>query len=486
MNDITDEQMVDRRLLLDKVPFPLLFTNNAGIIYYLNSAAKSLGLVAGKPIWESLSLALGNSLQNFNDSITAAPVQIEHNGNSFSYSITVSSYLENENERYLYTLVHPLAAPKVATLAPMENFAQTAFHNRMVEEIEDYAILMLDPEGNIINWNKGAQSIKGYTADEIIGRNFETFYTESDRETALPQKLLSQAASEGKATAEGWRKRKDGSVFWGYVVITAVHDTAGEIIGFTKVTRDLTERKLAEEQREQQARNIEAQNRQLEQFAYITSHDLQEPVRKIQVFAELIQNNIDDKDFLIKYVTKISTSSARISALIKDILQYTRVLQTPGKEQKTDLNTVLSGVSEDLELLISEKKAQIKVLNPLPVLPAIPVQMQQLFTNLINNAIKFSDKNPVIEISSYRATANNIENVAVVHYQCLEFKDNGIGFEQKYVEEIFKPFKRLSSGRSGTGIGLALCKKIIENHGGFIQVSSKLQEGTVFKVYLPE
>ncbi len=127
----------------------------------------------------------------------------------------------------------------------------------MVEEIEDYAILLLDREGNVINWNKGAEKIKGYPAEEILGKNFSVFYTEKDRNEGRPLKLFQKSMTEGKAIDEGWRVRKDGTTFWGSNVITALHNEENEVIGFTKVTRDLTERKIAEDSLRQHLRQLE-------------------------------------------------------------------------------------------------------------------------------------------------------------------------------------------------------------------------------------
>jgi PAS domain S-box-containing protein len=162
-------------------------------------------------------------------------------------------------------------------------------YHRMIAEVQDYAIILLNSEGVIENWNIGAEKIKGYTAQEIVGRKFEIFYPAEDRADGLPGKLLSTARETGRAVHEGWRVRKDGSKFWGNIIITALHGKDGEIIGFSKVTRDLTERKIAEDKLAAYAAELEIQNAELEQFAYVASHDLQEPLRKIQTFSELIK-----------------------------------------------------------------------------------------------------------------------------------------------------------------------------------------------------
>ncbi|WP_116789910.1 sensor histidine kinase [Flavobacterium psychrotrophum] len=361
-------------------------------------------------------------------------------------------------------------------------------YQRMIAEVQDYAILLLDTEGNVQNWNLGAQQIKGYSEQEIVGRNFRIFYLDADREALLPEKLISEAFAVGRATHEGWRVRKDGSTFWGLVVITAVHDAEGNTIGFTKVTRDLTERKLAEDQIRNYAKDIEFRNKQLEEFAYIASHDLQEPLRKIQIFAEMLHSNLDDKDSATRYAEKITASAQRMSNLIKSVLKYSQLSRTDDLYERVDLNTVLGNVKEDYDLLIKEKNVTLTAVG-MPVINAIPVQMHQLLGNLLSNAIKFASHEPDIKITSRPVLRSELDDITISDksraYIQIVVADNGIGFEQHYAEQVFKIFKRLTDN-AGTGIGLALCKKIVENHHGHISVASELGKGTVFTILLPE
>ncbi len=230
----------------------------------------------------------------------------------------------------------------------------------MTEEVQDYAIILLDKDGTILNWNKGAQNIKGYKDEEIIGKNFSVFYLEDDRRNKLPEELIQQAEREGRAMHEGWRKRKDGSKFWGSIVITALHDRDGNIIGFSKVTRDLTERKLAEDTMRQHAAELEMKNKQLEQFAYIASHDLQEPLRKIQTFIQVLEKKLGEPEARQKYFNKINSSAKRMADLIQSVLNYSRLSQNEDELIPTDLNVILENVKADYELQIEEKNAVIK------------------------------------------------------------------------------------------------------------------------------
>ena len=373
-------------------------------------------------------------------------------------------------------------------------------YHRMVAEVEDYVIILLDSSGHIQNWNKGAEKIKGYMAEEVLGKHFSIFYPEADQTRGLPADILRQAAREGKAVHEGWRQRKDGSLFWGSVVMTAIHNDDGKLIGFTKVTRDLTERKLTEERLlessmalEQKNRELERINEELSSFAYISSHDLQEPLRKIQTFADRIQEteyaNLSEKGR--DYFKRMQAGASRMQKLIRDILTYSRTTTAEKTLELTDLNDLLSQAKAEFEVMIHDKQAIIEN-DRLPVLKVIPFQMQQLFNNLLNNALKFSKPGepPHIIIRSEIVDGgifNQVFPPVAKEYYHLSFRDHGIGFEPEYSKKIFEVFQRLH-GRSeygGTGIGLAICKKIVENHYGFISAESYPGKGSTFHVYLP-
>ena len=358
-------------------------------------------------------------------------------------------------------------------------------YRRMIEEIEDYAIILLSPSGDIQNWNLGAEKIKGYTADEIVGKNFRIFYTPQDQATKLPEKLLEKAATEGRAAFEGWRKRKDGTNFWGSIVITALHDETGKIIGFTKVTRDLTEKKVAEDKVKEYATQLEKRNKELEEFTYVASHDLKEPLRKIIAFGDLLslscKSSVDAK--ATDYVARMQDAANRMMSLIDDLLQLSRVGTDLQAFKQTDVNEVVDRVIQDLEPSIVEKRALIHV-DKLPSLTVKPLQIQQLFQNLIANALKFNDKDvPVIEITSSPVPSGEY----VAEYHRIFVKDNGIGFDQEYSDRIFEAFQRLH-GRavySGSGIGLAICKKIVELHNGTISATGERGKGATFIIDLP-
>jgi PAS domain S-box-containing protein len=363
-------------------------------------------------------------------------------------------------------------------------------YHRMIAEVQDYAIILLNPEGTVQNWNVGAEKIKGYAAGEIIGKSFEVFYRREDREAGLPKRLMAEAIKNGRAAHEGWRVRKDGTQFWGSIVITALHDAEDALIGFSKVTRDLTERKLAEDKTHQYLMELESQNRELERFAYVASHDLQEPLRKIRAFIDIIGNNLQDHELINRFFGKINFSAARMSELIKSVLNYSRLGKSEDEKVVVDLNKELKSVLEDFELNIRQKNAKIRA-DELPSISGYPLQIGQVFSNLVGNALKFTNQRPQIKITGKWVQADEIKELPAAgragKYLKISFEDNGIGFEQKYEDQIFQLFQRLHKKHEfdGTGIGLALCKRIMDNHGGFITVQSDLGKGAKFHLYFP-
>jgi len=370
--------------------------------------------------------------------------------------------------------------------------SEERFH-RMISEVQDYAIILLSRSGIIENWNKGAENIKGYTAAEAIGMSFRIFYPPQDQESGLPEKLLNIAYENGRATHEGWRVRKNGSRFWGSVVITALHDDQGNVVGFTKVTRDLTERKMAEEELKAKNQELEKMNQELSSFAYVSSHDLQEPLRKIQTFAhrilEVEENKLSDKSR--EYFKRIQVATTRMRMLIEDLLTYSRTNSEERKFVPTDLNQLVDDVRNELRETIEQKNAVLEYSN-LPRLSVIPFQFHQLLMNILTNALKFTrrDVNPHIVIKAGRVAAKDVPELAHGRYETyhhITVADNGIGFSPEYNKRIFEVFQRLH-GRAeyeGTGVGLAICRKIAENHGGMITAEGRENEGATFHIYLP-
>ena len=363
----------------------------------------------------------------------------------------------------------------------------------MIENFEDYAMILLDPDGHVLHWNKGAELIKGYTASEVIGKHFRLFYSDEDQQNKLPEALLQKAAREGKAVYEGWRLRKDRTRFWGSIILTALHDDQGKVIAFSKVTRDLTERKTAEDAMKKKNDELEAKNQELASFAYVASHDLQEPLRKIQTFLSRIQEmeagGLSERS--ADFFKRIMSASERMQTLIDDLLAYSRTSTDKRPSEIVDLNELVRDVVREMADTVNEKKAIVEI-KQLPKINGVSFQLRQLFTNLFSNALKFSkaEQAPHIVVASRdtnQAEARSL-GLAGKSYTHIWIKDSGIGFEQQYNKKIFEIFQRLHgrSEYSGTGIGLAICKKIVENHQGVITAEGEKDVGATFHIYLPQ
>lgn len=408
-------------------------------------------------------------------------------------------------------LIHDAASP--ASVSPNTHLAAdhqtTAFtadenydksgnlYWKMIEEIEDYAILLLDPLGYVQNWNRGAEKIKGYTGKQIIGQNFRIFYLPEDQQNNLPELLIQQAKVHGRATHEGWRVRKDGTHFWGSIVLTALHGNNNEIIGFTKVTRDLTERKNAENKIRGYVAELEVQNNELKQFNYVASHDLQEPLRKIRTFGGILAskfNDILDEDAR-DIIFRMQSAADRMKKLIDDLLNFSRVSKDETLEF-TLINTglLMEELSAEYETTLSDVGGRIEIGRLYPVW-GIEWQIRQAFQNLISNSIKYADvQKPLsIHISSKlidsESDAFPFPDLAEKQklYQQITFTDNGIGFEQQYADRIFQVFQRLHGKKEyeGTGIGLSIVQKVLENHKGCIKGYGEPGNGASFVLLLP-
>ena len=377
-------------------------------------------------------------------------------------------------------------------------------YRMLVDQVKDYGIFMLNETGHISSWNQGAQRINGYNAKEILGHHFSIFYPPEDIASKKPERELEIAIQEGKYEEEGWRLKKDGSRFWANVVITALFNSEKKLIGFAKVTRDLTERRKAENElkecseryrvlaEEVNKTNIQLSevNNQLEQFASIASHDLKEPLRKISTFTDLILSDPDNQlsEGAQKNFNKVLDASRRMRSMIDDILAYSSLTQ----KQETECISLQKILNETTELLDQDIKDKNAIINSdrLPEANVIPSQIGQMFQNLISNSLKFSKKDVPPEILiTHRYLRNPPLNgmVAATKYLQLLFRDNGIGFDPKDSEKIFELFKRLHSRSeySGTGIGLAIVKKVVENHKGFVSAESYGEAGALFRIILP-
>lgn len=351
----------------------------------------------------------------------------------------------------------------------------------MIESVQDYAIFRLDPDGRIVSWNKGAQKITGYAADEILGLPYGVLFRPDEARSGAPQALLKEAAETGRAEAEGWRVRKDGNEFWTNSVLTALRDDLGRQQGYVKVLRDVTEKRLVERALQEKSAALARSNVELTQFAYVASHDLQEPLRKVAAFAELLRErlapklDVTDVDFMNRLMKAVEGMQGLIDALLK----LARVNTAETALKPVDLTALAAQVAEELDVALSESGGKIHV-EPLPTVEADPHQMHQLLQNLLANAIKFRapGKPPTIRVRGRILPDGRAE---------FSVSDDGVGFDMRYAARLFQPFQRLHSRKDyqGTGMGLAICQKIVSRHGGALAAESAVGRGTTFTVVLP-
>jgi len=358
----------------------------------------------------------------------------------------------------------------------------------MVESVRDYAIFMLDPNGYVASWNRGAERIKGYTANEIIGQHFSIFYRPEDIESGHPQHELEIAAREGRFEEERERLRKDGSVFWANVVITAVRDEDGTLVGFAKVTQDLTERRAAEGRAIEDARRLDESvtaNVAKTQFLTAMSHELRTPLNAIGGYTELLSLGLggpvtpEQRD----YLERIRRSQQHLLGIISDLLNFSRIEagHLTYDIRPLILSHVIDGVVPLVEPQADAKAVILEADPPGPACIALAdrAKVDQILLNLLSNAIKFTGTKGSVKVACRMS-----EDTA-----SIEVTDTGAGIPADKLEAIFEPFvqlgRSLSSAHEGTGLGLAISRELARAMNGNLTVSSTLGSGSTFTLSLP-
>src|SRR5262252_2337631 len=354
----------------------------------------------------------------------------------------------------------------------------------LVDSVEEYAIYLLDPNGNIITWNTGAEKIKGYSTEEIIGKNFASFYTADDVAAGRPQRNLREASRRGYIRDQGLRVRKDGSTFEAEVIITALRDEAGKVRGFSKVTRDITDQIRS---REFEAEKIAAQkaSKAKDDFLAALSHELRTPLTPALAAVTYLQDNA--KRLPSEFVEDIEIIKRNVqlqARLIDDLLDLTRIAR--GKLhlelEDCDAHKIIKNAVEIAHSAIAA--TQLKVTTDLEgkecQILADCIRLQQVFWNLINNAVKFTAQGGQITIRTFNDKAGRFH---------FEIADTGIGIEPQRLASLFQPFEQADPSVTrqfgGLGLGLAISKRLIELHRGTIEAESRGRSfGATFKVKL--
>ena len=376
----------------------------------------------------------------------------------------------------------------------------------IIENTVDYGLFMLDPQGHVASWNGGAQRIKGYAADEIIGQHFSVFYTDEANARRWPQFELQEAARIGRFEDEGWRVRKDGTQFWANVIITAVRGSDGELRGFGKVTRDISERKVQQERIEKLTRELERRvaelarsNRELmqqtsenESFVYSVSHDLRAPLVNLQGFSQelmLTRDSLADlladgrvpadiRDRATALLTTefneslgfIRNAVQHLGNIIDGLLRLSRVGRIEYQLEPVDVRALVSDILASMHTTIVGENATIE-LGHLPTVRGDRNAIGQIFANIVGNALK--------SLSPGRPGVIRIE-ASHDDPPVFSIRDNGIGIPDKYRKKIFQVFQHVHPSKGGEGMGLAIVRRIVERHGGRIWFESTHDVGTAF------
>jgi PAS domain S-box-containing protein len=365
---------------------------------------------------------------------------------------------------------HPAASP-------------TESFRLLVESVRDYAIFMLDPRGVVRTWNAGAERIKGYRADEIIGTHFSAFYTRPDADSGKCEHELEAATAEGRFEDEGWRVRKDGTTFWANVVITALHNPNGELVGFAKVTRDLSERKRAEEERIRLARAEEA-NRVKDEFLATFSHELRTPLNSILGWAKLLISHGTDP-YVAKGLATIVRNAQAQARLVEDLLDISRVVS--GKLDielgAVDFATIVRDAVDSVRPAAQAKGLTVdfRPYGSSVRLIGDATRLVQVVSNILTNAVKFTDRGGTVHVTldvTGGATAR------------LRIQDTGRGIDPTFLPHVFERFRQddTSAGRrvGGLGLGLAIVHHLVTLHGGSVLAESEGRDrGATFTIMLP-
>jgi len=357
----------------------------------------------------------------------------------------------------------------------------------IVQSVRDYAIFMLDPTGHIATWNIGAERIKGYDAIEIIGKHFSIFYPPEDQAWDKPGWELQEATRDGRFEDDGWRVRKDGSRFWANVVITALRDDDGTLVGFAKVTRDLTERRAAEQRSVDDARRVaaaEAANRVKSEFLTVMSHELRTPLNAIGGYADLLEMGVagpvTPKQH--EYLERIRNSKQHLLGLINDVLNYSRIEagQTQYQLEAVSLKDVVRTTALMVTPQAAARKIALAVADPGGDITAWAdrFKVDQIMLNLLSNAVKFTPVGGRIRVE-YQQRAGK---------PTITVSDSGPGIERAKWSAIFEPFVQLDRSfknpQEGTGLGLAISRDLARGMGGDLFVESPPGEGATFTLVL--
>ncbi len=356
----------------------------------------------------------------------------------------------------------------------------------LIQGVTDYAIFMLDPKGHVQSWNAGAERIKGYSPDEIVGEHFGRFYTPEDQQEGLPARALQTARDTGRFEAEGWRVRKDGTQFWAMVVIDAIRDDDGNLIGFAKITRDMTERRESQ-LRLQESREQLFRSQKMEALGQLTgglAHDFNNLLTAILAACDLAARNLDDKERLKRMLDGIRNSAERGAGITRQLLAFARA--QPLELKTVDLKTFLPDITTLIRPSIrSNIELVIEISDHIWSVEADPGALELALLNLAFNARDAMKDGGVLKISATNELLKGHPDGLRGEHVMLRVADTGEGMQREVIDRVFEPFFTTKAFGEGTGLGLSQVFGFAKQLGGTVTVESRPGEGAEFTLYLP-
>ncbi len=356
----------------------------------------------------------------------------------------------------------------------------------LVSAVTDYAIYMLDPKGNVSSWNSGGQRIKGYAPEEIIGQHFSLFYTESDRAAGRPARALSIAENEGRYMEDGWRVRKDGSYFWAGVVIDPIRDDEGRLIGFAKITRDITERREAQIAMDRMQRQL-AESQKLDALGQLTggvAHDFNNLLMVIAGHTPALKEAAAGNARALRAARAIEMAAQKGATLTRHLLTFSRRQQVNPEainvsERVDALREVLSvGLGSGVDLHF----------NAAPDLWPVSADINEFELSMVNLVVNARDAMPDggwINIAASNTRLDGNENVPAGDYVAISVSDTGIGIPPDVMSKVFDPFFTTKPVGKGTGLGLSQVHGFVHQAGGTVKIESEINHGTTITLFLP-